>query len=72
MPLRRRCSSTALAVGAGENTITGYFQEHGTANAGENTITEYFQQHGSIRAVRPPTDRETGAQKGFECVEMVH
>lgn len=38
--------------------------------ADENTITEYFQEHGTIKAVRLPTDRETGAPKGFGYVEM--
>ncbi|SMQ45975.1 unnamed protein product [Zymoseptoria tritici ST99CH_3D7] len=39
-------------------------------DADENAITEYFQEHGTIKAVRLPTDRETGAPKGFGYVEM--
>jgi nucleolin len=39
-------------------------------DADENTLTEYFQEHGSINSIRLPTDRETGAAKGFGYVEM--
>ena len=38
--------------------------------ADESTLTEYFQEHGSINSIRLPTDRETGAPKGFGYVEM--
>lgn len=39
-------------------------------NADENTITEHFAEHGTIQAVRLPTDRETGAPKGYGYVEF--
>lgn len=39
-------------------------------DADESTLTEYFQEHGSINSIRLPTDRETGAPKGFGYVEM--
>lgn len=39
-------------------------------DADEATVTEYFQEHGTIKGVRLPTDRETGAPKGFGYVEM--
>lgn len=38
--------------------------------ADENMVTEYFGEHGSIKAVRIPTDRDSGAPKGFAYVEM--
>lgn len=38
--------------------------------ADESTLTEYFQEHGTINSIRLPTDRETGAPKGFGYVEM--
>lgn len=36
----------------------------------EATLTEYFQEHGGIKSIRLPTDRETGAYKGFGYIEM--
>lgn len=39
-------------------------------NATQDVITEYFQEYGTINAVRLPTDRETGAPKGFGYVEF--
>lgn len=39
-------------------------------NADEATITEYFEEMGTVKAVRLPTDRESGAPKGYGYVEM--
>ncbi|KAF2480498.1 hypothetical protein BDY17DRAFT_326398 [Neohortaea acidophila] len=39
-------------------------------DADESMITELFQEYGTINAVRLPTDRETGAIKGFGYVEF--
>ncbi|KAK5149987.1 nuclear localization sequence binding protein [Recurvomyces mirabilis] len=38
--------------------------------ADENMVTEMFSEYGTIKAVRLPTDRDTGALKGFGYVEM--
>ena len=39
-------------------------------DADENMITDHFSGYGNIKAVRLPTDRETGAPKGYGYVEM--
>ncbi|EMC93607.1 hypothetical protein BAUCODRAFT_76311, partial [Baudoinia panamericana UAMH 10762] len=39
-------------------------------DANEDMVTEVFSEYGSIKAVRLPTDRDTGALKGFGYVEM--
>jgi nucleolin len=39
-------------------------------NADENALSEVFAEYGTIKAVRLPTDRDTGAIKGFAYVEM--
>lgn len=39
-------------------------------DATEDVVREYFSEHGNINSVRLPTDRETGAPKGFGYIEM--
>jgi len=39
-------------------------------DADESMLTDQFNEYGTIKAVRLPTDRETGALKGFGYVEM--
>ncbi|KAF1820873.1 uncharacterized protein K489DRAFT_294169, partial [Dissoconium aciculare CBS 342.82] len=39
-------------------------------DADENALSEAFGEYGTIKAVRLPTDRDTGALKGFGYVEM--
>ena len=39
-------------------------------NATQDIVTEYFQEYGTINAVRLPTDRDTGAPKGYGYVEF--
>ncbi|KAK6428590.1 nuclear localization sequence binding protein, partial [Oleoguttula sp. CCFEE 5521] len=36
----------------------------------EETLTEVFHEYGQIKGIRLPTDRETGAPKGFGYLEM--
>ncbi|KAF2724435.1 RNA-binding domain-containing protein, partial [Polychaeton citri CBS 116435] len=36
----------------------------------QNAVWEAFQEYGTVSGVRLPTDRETGAPKGFGYVEM--
>ena len=36
----------------------------------QGAVGEYFQEYGTVNGVRLPTDRETGAPKGFGYVEM--
>lgn len=39
-------------------------------DATQDTLTEYFSEFGGIKGIRLPTDRDTGAPKGFGYVEM--
>jgi nucleolin len=39
-------------------------------DANEASLTEYFSEYGTIKGIRLPTDRDSGAPKGFGYVEM--
>ena len=39
-------------------------------DADESMLTEVFSEHGNIKGIRLPTDRETGAPKGFGYIEF--
>ncbi|KEQ94648.1 hypothetical protein AUEXF2481DRAFT_53836, partial [Aureobasidium subglaciale EXF-2481] len=39
-------------------------------NTTTDSLTGYFSEFGSINSIRLPTDRETGAPKGFGYVEF--
>ena len=53
-----------------DNNAQTLFVGNISFEADESTLTQYFQEHGSINSIRLPTDRETGAPKGFGYVEM--